>query len=449
MSSESLSRPTILIVDDNADVLTAVRMLLGDNGYHVLTALTPEALPVLLHEQQIDLVLLDMNFRRDASSGKEGLVWLDRIQAITLEVPVVMITAYGDITLAVRSMKHGAADFVTKPWSNETLLQTISATLRRRHSRVVVPPADHEAFEALIGDSMQMRNLKEMIRKLAATDANVLILGENGTGKELVARAIHQMSTRADGPFVNVDLGALAPSIFESELFGHEKGAYTGVDTQRMGQLEVANGGTIFLEEIGNVEILQQQKLLMALQSQMMTRVGSTTGRPLDVRLISATHAPLEGMVREGTFRKDLLYRINTVELHLPPLRDRGDDIELLARYFLRRHAASYGRDTLSLSPQALAHLQFYRWPGNVRELDHVIERAVILAQEDTLTPADLLISSADPEASIDESLDLASSERDLIRRALSIHGGNITRAAEALGLSRKGLYRRIEKYGL
>lgn len=448
MSTESPFRPTILVVDDNADVLTAVRVLLGDHGYEVLTVLTPEVLPLLLKEEQIDLVLLDMNFRRDASSGKEGLVWLDRILTVAPEIPVVMITAYGDVTLAVRAMKHGAVDFVTKPWSNEALLQTIAAALKRQRSAVLPPPADHEAFDALIGDSPPLRELKEMIRKVAPTDANVLILGENGTGKELVARAIHQLSARAGGPFVNADLGALTPARFESQLFGYEKNALTGADTQRIGLFEAANGGTIFLDEIGNVERPRQQRLLTALQKQAISRAGSTKEHPVDVRVISATNAPLHSMVREGSFRQDLLYRINTVELRVPPLRERGDDIELLALYFLRRHASNYGREISSISPQALAHLYSYRWPGNVRELEHVIERAVVLAEGDILTPADLLISAADLHES-DDDLDLASIERDLIRRALSIHGGNITRAAEALGLSRKGLYRRIEKYGL
>ena len=425
--------PTILVVDDNADVLTAVRVLLGDHGYEALTVLTPEMLPLLLKDEQIDLVLLDMNFRRDASSGKEGFVWLDRILTVAPEIPVVMITAYGDVALAVRAMKHGAVDFVTKPWSNEALLQTIAAALQRRRSAVLPPPADHEAFDALIGDSPPMRELKEMIRKVAPTDANVLILGENGTGKELVARAIHQLSTRSEGSFVTVDLSTLTPSLFENELFGH---------------LEAAQGGTIFLDEIGLLENPQQHQLLLGLQGQTFTRVGATRERSVDVRAISATNAPLHSMVREGAFRQDLLYQLNTIELHVPPLRDRGDDVELLALYFLRRHASKYGREISSISPQALAHLRSYGWPGNVRELEHVIERAVILAEGDHVTPADLLISSADSDES-DSSLDLESTERELIRRALSIHGGNITRAAEALGLSRKGLYRRIEKYGL
>ncbi len=442
------SLPTILVVDDNADVLTALRVLLGDHGYHVLTALTPDVLPLLLRDEPIDLVLLDMNFRRDASSGKEGFVWLDRILTVAPEVPVVMITAYGDVALAVRAMKHGAVDFVTKPWSNEAVLLTISAALKRQRPDRKPPPADHEAFEALIGGSPSMRALKETIRKVAPTDANVLIVGESGTGKKLVARAIHQLSSRSGGPFIYLNPDALTPSGFEQELSGDPVDTSVKDDGWPSGLFSAANTGTAYLDEIGHFDPREQQRLLIELRRRTIARQAPSSGASMDVRVISATTAPLQIKVREGTFSQDLLYEINTVELPVPPLRDRGDDIELLALYFLRRQASKYQRNISSISPQALAHLHAYRWPGNVRELEHVIERAVILAEKDTLTPDDLLISSTDSHES-DADLDLASTERNLIRRALSIHGGNITRAAEALGLSRKGLYRRIEKYGL
>jgi two-component system, NtrC family, response regulator HydG len=445
------TRRRVVVVDDNEDVLTAVRLLLGGRGYDVATATSPEALPALLQEGRPAAVLLDMNFRRDASSGKEGLFWLDRLLDVDPTLPVVMITAYGEVELAVQAMKRGAVDFVTKPWSNEQLVQTVAAAQGRRRQLETVPePGD--ALEALLGESQAMQEVVTTLRKVAPTDANVLILGENGTGKELAARAIHSLSRRSAGPFVAVDLGALTPSLFESELFGHAKGAYTGAERERAGVFEAASGGTLFLDEVGNVEPAQQQKLLSVLQRREVVRLGTTTPLPVDVRIVSATNRPLAAMAQTGEYRQDLLYRLNTVELRLPPLRDRAGDVDLLARHFLRRYAAAYGRGGLRLSDAALVRLRAHPWPGNVRELQHTIERAVILADGDELQPADLLLGGDEPSRESPSPLatfDLEEIERDVIRRALATHGGNITHAAEALGLTRKSLYRRIEKYGL
>jgi len=441
----------VAVIDDNEDVLTAVRLLLSGRGYEVATATGPEALPVLMREQRPDVVLLDMNFRRDASSGKEGLFWLDRILDMDPTLPVVMITAYGEVELAVQAMKRGAADFVTKPWNNEQLVQTVAAAQQRKR-RAEPPPEPTDALGALVGESPAMHEVTTTLEKVAPTDANVLILGENGTGKELAARAIHQLSRRWDGPFIAVDLGALTPSLFESELFGHVKGAFTGAEREREGLFEAAEGGTLFMDEVGNIEPAQQQKLLSVLQRREVVRLGSSQGRPINVRIVSATNRPVTELTKTGAFRQDLLYRLNTVELRLPPLRDRAGDIEMLARHFLRRYAATYGRTDLRLSEAALAKLNSYPWPGNVRELQHTIERAVILTEGDTLQPSDLLLnadSSSGEGAGPMTTFDLEEIEREVIRRALVTHGGNITRAADALGLTRKSLYRRIEKYGL
>ncbi len=454
----------VLVIDDNEDILTAVRLLLGGRGFEVTTATSPDALPALLREHGFDAILLDMNFQRDASSGKEGLHWLDRILSSDPEAAVVMITAYGDVDLAVRAMKRGAFDFVTKPWQNEKLVATLEAAMRLRRTRQRLPRPAGEAEEpggalgGIVGESPAMQRVFETVRKVAPTDANVLVLGENGTGKELVARALHRLSRRADEGFVSVDLGALAEPLFESELFGYVRGAFTGADADRPGRFEIAHGGTLFLDEIGNVGPAQQQKLLTVLQTREVTRVGSAQARPVDVRLVAATNRPLYEMVREGAFRQDLLYRINTIEIHLPPLRERAGDLRLLAEHFLGTYARKYGRAVAGIAEAAFEKMAGYPWPGNVRELQHTVERAVILADGPTLQPSDLLFSAPSDER-LDaergeamlalETFDLERVEREVIRKALSKHGGNISRAAEALGLTRKSLYRRIEKYGL
>ena len=457
---------SVLVVDDNEDVLTAVRLLLRGHAETVHTATSPAALPTLLRETRYDCVLLDMNFSRDASSGREGLQWLEHARRIDPGAVVVMITGYGDVELAVRAMKHGAADFVTKPWSNRRLVEAVEAAARLRRSREAAPqaaPAGGDrplvgasapgALPGLVGESPAMRAVYETVRKVAPTDANVLVLGENGTGKELVARAVHDLSRRAGGPFVPVDLGAVPPSLFEAELFGHAKGAFTGAAADRAGRFEAASGGTLFLDEVGNAEPTEQAKLLAVLQRREVVRVGEAEARAVDIRLVSATNAPVYERVAEGRFRQDLLYRINTVELRLPPLRERGDDLDLLADHFLARYAAEYGRAAAAFTDGARARMRAYGWPGNVRELQHTVERAVILADGDRVSEGDLQFSAtppADPVGGLPtDTLDLEEIERVAIRRALAKHGGNITRAAEELGLTRRTLYRRIETYGL
>ncbi|MEM0962554.1 MAG: sigma-54 dependent transcriptional regulator [Bacteroidota bacterium] len=464
---------SVLVVDDNEDILTAIRLLLRSEVETVHTATSPSALPTLLRETRYDCVLLDMNFSRDASSGREGLQWLENAKRIDPDAVIVMITGYGDVDLAVRAMKHGAADFITKPWSNERLLASIEAAtqlrLTRESSRAAEPSApppseappavpaergDAGALPGLIGTSDAMQAVYATIRKVAPTDANVLILGENGTGKEVIAKAIHDHSKRIEGPFVPVDLGAVPSSLFESELFGHAKGAFTGASADRVGRFESAAKGTLFLDEIGNTEPTEQAKLLAALQRREIVRVGDPAPRPIDVRLVSATNEPVHERVAQGSFRQDLLYRINTVELFLPPLRERGGDIDLLADHFLARYAAAYGREVTGFTDAARRQMRTYAWPGNVRELQNTIERAVVLTDGHEVDEADLRFS-ATPAATDDASgigsgtLDLEEIERAAVRRALSKHGGNITHAAEELGLTRKSLYRRIEKYGL
>ncbi len=455
----SPDRPAVLVVDDNEDVLTAIRLLLRDVAPTVHTATSPAALPTLLRERAYDCVLLDMNFRRDASSGREGLEWLEKIRRLDPNAVVVMITGYGDVDLAVRAMKRGAEDFITKPWSNDRLVAAVEAAVRLRAERDRAPappePAAPEppaaGLDGLIGESDAMRAVFETVRKVAPTDANVLVLGENGTGKELVAQALHRLSRRAAGPFVPVDLGAVAPGLFESELFGHKRGAFTGAEADRAGYVEAASGGTLFLDEVGNADAAAQAKLLAVLQRREVIRVGETAGRPVDVRVVSATNAPLAQWTADGRFRQDLLFRINTVEVRLPALRDRGDDLFLLADHFLRRYAERYGRRLGGFTEAARAALRGYAWPGNVRELQHTVERAVILADGARVEPGDLQFSAApEPQAALGGgTLDLEEIERAAVRKALSKHGGNITRAADELGLTRKSLYRRIEKYGL
>jgi len=455
----------VLVVDDNRDVLTALRLLLKEHVDTVHTATDPSSLPHLLRENDYDTILLDMNFRQDASSGREGFEWLNKIQEIDPRAVVVLITAYGDVDKAVRAMKAGAADFIVKPWTDPELVASVQAAIKLHRTRTAAaesdddsqptktPPAEAPGFEGLIGDSEPMQEVFDLIRKVAGTDANVLVLGENGTGKELVARAVHRRSERADEPFVTTDLGALNQSLFESELFGHVEGAFTGAEADRAGRFETADGGTLFLDEIGNVPMALQKKLLTVLQRREVTRVGDVEARPVDIRLVCATNQPIYEMMDEGAFRQDLLFRVNTVEIELPPLRERGDDVLLLARHFLDTYAQKYDDNTEGFTEEARAALHQYHWPGNVRELKHTIERAVILSDDVHIGPDDLQFSaptpdSSDADVSLD-TLDLDDLEKTAVRQALSKHGGNVSRAANELGISRRALYRRIEKYGL
>jgi len=465
--SPTSSDGQVLVVDDNRDVLTALRLLLKEHVDTVHTATDPSSLPHLLRENDYDTILLDMNFRQDASSGREGFEWLDKIQEIDPRAVVVLITAYGDVDKAVRAMKAGAADFIVKPWTDPELVASVQAAIKLHRTRTAAaesdaeddsqptetPPAEAPGFEGLIGDSEPMQEVFDLIRKVAGTDANVLVLGENGTGKELVARAVHRRSERADEPFVTADLGALNQSLFESELFGHVEGAFTGAEADRAGRFETADGGTLFLDEIGNVPMALQKKLLTVLQRREVTRVGAVEACPVDIRLVCATNQPIYEMMDEGAFRQDLLFRVNTVEIELPPLRERGDDVLLLARHFLDTYAQKYDDSTAGFTEDARTALHQYHWPGNVRELKHTIERAVILSDDVHIGPDDLQFSapapdSSDADASLD-TLDLDDLEKTAVRQALSKHGGNVSRAANELGISRRALYRRIEKYGL
>lgn len=462
----------VLVVDDNRDVLTALRLLLKEHVEVVHTATDPSSIPSLLRENDYDAVLLDMNFQQDASSGREGFEWLGKIQSIDPQVVVVMITAYGDVEKAVRAMKAGAADFIVKPWTDPELVASVQAAIKLHRTRTAAaneaessssdakkdtasPAPDPPGFEGIIGESEAMTSVFDLIEKVAGTEANVLVLGENGTGKELVARAVHRRSPRQDDPFISADLGALSPSLFESELFGHVEGAFTGAESDRAGRFERADEGTLFLDEIGNIPMELQKKLLTVLQRREVTRVGDVEARPVDIRLVCATNQPIYERMNEGDFRQDLLFRINTVEVELPPLRERGDDVLLLARHFLAEYAQKYDAEATAFTEEARAALSRYHWPGNVRELKHTIERAVILTEAPRIDPDALRFSAPSPEPSDnggDESFDtlnLDALEQAAVRQALSKHGGNVSQAADELGISRRALYRRIEKYGL
>lgn len=451
----------VLIIDDNEDVLQAARLFLKKYAAVIHTEKNPQMIPALLNHERYDVILLDMNFTRDVTSGKEGFHWLRQIQEIDPAVVVILITAYGDVEMAVRAMKEGATDFVLKPWKNEKLLATLMSAMSLRLSRLEVVhlksrerqmAADmDQPFHDFIGESLPMQTVYRTIEKVAKTDANVLILGENGTGKELVARALHRLSPRANEPFISVDMGAVSESLFESELFGHNKGAFTDARESRAGRFEVASGGTLFLDEIGNLPLSLQAKLLTVIERREVTRLGTNCPIPVDIRLITATNTPVHDKVAEDAFREDLLYRINTVELHLPPLRTRGEDILLLAEHFLQQYCKKYHLPCKSFNAAARQNLLSYAWPGNVRELQHAVERAVIMAEMTTLTPADILLAPRKKKES-DLPLDdynLEEIEKLAIQRTLTKYQGNISKAAKELGLTRTSLYRRLEKYGL
>lgn len=451
---------SILIVDDDDDVLLAARLLLKQYATTVLTESNPEKIPELLNQNNFDVILLDMNFTRDVSSGTEGFHWLGRILEISPDAVVVMITAYGDVDVAVRTIKSGATDFILKPWQNEKLLATLKSAVElhrlKKHAASVTTREQilrqdvDKPFDDFIGVSDVMRQVFSTIRKVARTDANVLILGSNGTGKELVARALHRESARREGPFIKVDLGSIAESLLESELFGHVKGAFTDARQDRAGRFEIADGGTLFLDEIGNLSLSAQAKFLTALHNRFVTRVGSNKPIAVDIRLICATNVPLIDRVREKQFREDLLYRINTVEIALPPLTERKEDIPLLLRHYLDIYADKYQKSHIRLSEQTLHRLTQYAWPGNVRELQHAAERAVIMSDSDELQAGDFLPSRSTQREAVELSeLNLEEIEKLLIRKALEKHDGNISHAARELGLTRASLYRRLEKYGL
>ncbi|MGN7719407.1 sigma-54-dependent transcriptional regulator [Chitinophaga sp. 22620] len=447
----STQQGKILIVDDDVDVLRAARLLLKRHFTQVDFEKNPQKIPYLVSNFEYDVILLDMNFTRDLSSGKEGFEWLDRILDINPKATVVLFTAYGDVEMAVRAIKAGAVDFVLKPWENDKLLATLQTAVQTHQSKQEKKAggATLHTDNVLIGDSPSMQEVMETVSRVAGTDANILILGENGTGKDLLARHIHSLSLRRDKSFVSVDLGALSESLFESELFGHVKGAFTDARDDRSGRFEEANGGSIFLDEIGNISIPFQAKLLTVLQNRSVTRVGSNKAQPVDVRLICATNRNITQMAAQQLFRQDLLYRVNTIEIHLPPLRDRKEDIVPLAEYFLGLYRKKYNRPVAFLHESLTAQLEKYDWPGNIRELQHAIERAVILCQGKTLMPKDVFVKTNAAAESLDTGFNLEEMERNMISQALKKCNGNITDAARELGLSRAALYRRMEKYNL
>ena len=453
----------ILIIDDNEDLLKAAKMHLKRHFAQVDIEKNPEAIPALMSNDDYDVILLDMNFTKDVSSGSEGYYWLEKILNIDPSSVVVLITAYGDVQMAVKAIKAGATDFVLKPWENEKLLATLYSAMRLRESRDEIHSLKiknqeinqvlNEKYSDIIGQSQSMQRIFQTIDRVAQTDANVLILGENGTGKELIARAIHRNSPRKNESFISVDLGSITETLFESELFGHKKGSFTDAKEDRPGRFELANNGTLFLDEIGNLSMPLQAKLLTVLQNRKVSRVGANKDTSIDIRLICATNLPLYDMVKENRFRQDLLYRINTIEIELPSLHDRLEDIPLLANHFLKHYSAKYGKIISKISEAAMSRMNKHTWPGNIRELQHSLERAIILSNSSVLQPEDFNFSATVPKET-DQQLNLDQYNLDeveklLIRKVLKKYNGNITQAASELGLTRSSLYRRLEKHGL
>ena len=453
----------VLIVDDNEDLLKAAKMFLKRHIAQVDIEKNPEAIPALMNNEDYDVILLDMNFTKDVSSGSEGYYWMEKILQIDPSAVVVLITAYGDIQMAVKAIKAGATDFVLKPWENEKLLATLFSAMRLRETRDEVQTLKiknqefnqtiNAKYSDIIGTSPAMQRIFQTIDRVAHTDANVLILGENGTGKEMVARAIHRNSSRKNESFVSVDLGSITETLFESELFGHKKGAFTDAKEDRPGRFEMAHGGTLFLDEIGNLSLPLQAKLLTVVQNRRVSRVGANKETPIDIRLICATNLPLYDMVKENRFRQDLLYRINTIEVEIPSLNERMEDIPLLASHFLKQYSQKYEKNISKISEGAMARMHKHPWPGNIRELQHALERAVILSNSSVLQPEDFNFSvstskETDQALSLDQ-YNLDEVEKLLIRKVLKKYNGNITQAASELGLTRSSLYRRLEKHGL
>ena len=456
--------PRILIADDQADVVAALSLLLKGERFQIQTASSPAGVLKAIDGQEFDVVLIDLNYARDTTSGSEGLDLLTKIQGVDPALPVVVMTAWGSVDLAVEAMRRGARDFIQKPWDNARLLAILrtqvelAEALRRGHKleaenialRDTVAEGGTE-IPQIVAESQAMKSVLKLVERIGPADANVLITGENGTGKEVITRVLHSISSRRAKPLISLNAGALAEGVFESELFGHVRGAFTDAKSDRVGRFELADGGTLFLDEIGNVPLNLQAKLLRVIETGEFERVGSSKTQKVNVRLLSATNVDLHAEVAQGRFRQDLLFRLNTVEIRLPPLRDRGDDIPVLAEHFLRLHRERYRRPLLGFTPEALEALRHHLWPGNVRELDHVIERAVLMSTGNVVTAFDLALE-ATPDARLSaqlEEMSLEDAERLLIKKALARFEGNANRAAEALGLSRSALYRRLQKYGL
>jgi len=454
-----MAKGNILIVDDNLNIIRTLEILLGPEFDAVRGITDPNLIPTELRTSNYNLVILDMNFLSGINTGNEGLYWLKRIKQEHPDISVVLITAYGDVELAVKALKQGATDFVPKPWENSKLLATVKSALQLNLSRkeVVYLKQKEKGLkeeinreqQSIIGSSPSLLKVMNVVRKVAGTNANILITGENGSGKELIAREIHRQSARKNELMVTVDMGALSETLFESELFGHVKGAFTDAREDRAGKFETANGGTLFLDEIGNLAIHLQAKMLAAIQNREILRVGSNVPVPMDIRLICATNKNLEMMVKEGLFREDLLYRVNTIHIEVPPLRERGNDILVLADFFLRKYAAKYEKHGLKMNKAAQEKLLSYPWPGNIRELRHTMEKAVILNESSALSPEDFFLRPMVSSPLSDEHLTLEEMEKQMILSALERNSGNLTRVAEKLGITRQTMYNKVRKYGL
>lgn len=465
MDANLMKTGKILIVDDDEDILTASRLLLRREFGEISTCNNPNEIPSLLAERDFDVVLLDMNFGPGESTGKEGLIWLDKLLQIDPRIVVVMITAHGNLNTAVDAMKRGATDFIAKPWQNEKVVATVSTAVQLRHSRKeadtlrqtnkVLLEETTAADAKIIGDSAAARKVMDIVSRAGPTDANVLILGENGTGKELIARELHRQSERRDRGFLTIDMGSISESLFESELFGHKKGAFTDASEDRLGRFQAADGGTVFLDEIGNLPLNLQAKLLRVLEQRKVTPVGSDESQDIDVRVIAATNVPAATLRDEDYFRQDLLFRLNTVEITVPPLRERKDDILPIARHYAAIYSHKYGGAKRSFSADGEQALRDYAWPGNVRALRHAVERAIILSEAEIIEPADLQLDYAQvakEQSNVSVAptiLNLDHLEKETIRKALRKHGFNISRAANELGLTRASLYRRMEKHDI
>jgi DNA-binding NtrC family response regulator len=451
----SAPAPRILIADDQPDVLEALRLLLKGEGYAIETATSPGAVMEALEAREFAAALIDLNYARDTTSGQEGLDLLTRIQALDASLPVVVMTAWGSVDVAVQAMRRGARDFVQKPWENERLLSILrtqgelSRAIRRGQRLEAENRALREAAPQLIAESQAMRPVLEMIERVGPSEANILITGENGSGKGTIAQALHAVSTRAGKPLVTVNAGGLSEGVFESELFGHVRGAFTDAKADRVGRFELADGGTLFLDEIANVPLNLQTKLLRVVETGEFERVGSSRTRKINVRILSATNADLHQEVSGSRFRQDLLFRLNTIEIRVPPLRERREDIAALAHHFLKQHAQRYRKRVAGFDAAALRALQEHAWPGNVRELDHAVERAVLMAQAEQIKSGDLGLRNPESGPRVLEEMSLEEVEAFLIKKALSRFDGNVSRAADALGLSRSALYRRLQRYGL
>jgi DNA-binding NtrC family response regulator len=451
-----IQKGNILVVDDNKSILSTLEILLSPMFQAVTTISDANQIPAELRRKDYNLIILDMNFKAGVNTGNEGIYWLGRIKETNPEISVVMITAYGDIDIAVKALKAGASDFILKPWDNEKLLATLKLAIQLNLSRREVTQLKERETELkkefnrdqkfIFGSSPELMKVLSIVRKVAKTDANVLITGENGTGKELIAQEIHHLSNRSKEVMVSVDMGSLSETLFESELFGYVKGAFTDARENRQGKFEIANKGTLFLDEIGNISFHLQSKLLSAIENRQITRIGSNQPIPIDIRLVCATNKNLENLVEEGLFREDLLYRINTIHLVVPPLRDRGNDIIILAEFFLKKYSFKYGKPDIKIDRQAHEKLLNYSWPGNIRELQHTIEKSVILCETRVLKAADLYLKNAIPALNNQSLTTLEEMEKAMIEQALERNGGNFTAAADQLGITRQTLYNRIKK---